>query len=78
MALSTVSSKGQITLPAQIRASLGINSKDKIQILLRDNEIVLKPMKSFRELRGTIPFKKGDIRSKVAEAVAKHVTEMDE
>jgi AbrB family looped-hinge helix DNA binding protein len=56
MTLSTVSSKGQITLPAQIRASLGINSKDKVQILLRDNEIVLKPVKSFRELRGTNPF----------------------
>ena len=78
MTLSTVSSKGQITLPAKIRASLGINSKDKIQIIMRDNEIVLKPLKSFRELRGTIPFKKGDSRKKVAEAVAKHVMEIED
>ncbi len=77
MALSTVSSKGQITLPAKIRASLGINSKDKIQIIMRDNEIVLKPLKSFRDLRGSIPFKKGDSRKKMAEAVAQHIMEMD-
>ena len=78
MSLSTVSSKGQVTLPAKMRASLGINSKDKVQILLRDNEIVLKPVKSFRELRGTISFKKGDSRTKATEAAAKHVMEMDE
>lgn len=78
MALSTVSSKGQITLPAKIRASLGINSKDKIQIIMRDNEIILKPVKSFRDLRGSIPFKKGDSRKEMAEAVAKHVMEMDD
>lgn len=78
MALSTVSSKGQITLPAKIRSVFGINSKDKVQFIIRDNEIILKPMKSFRELRGSIPFKKGDSRKKVAEAVAKHVMETDD
>ena len=78
MALSTVSSKGQVTLPAKIRASLGINSKDKVQIIIRDNEIILKPVKSFRDLRGTVPFKKGDSRKKIAESVAKHVMEMDD
>lgn len=77
MTLSTISSKGQVTLPAKIRAHLGINLKDKVQILIRNDEIILKPVKSFRELRGTIPFKKGDSREKVTEAVAKHVLEMD-
>lgn len=77
MTLSTISSKGQVTLPAKIRAHLGINTKDKVQILIRDNEIVLKPVKSFRDLRGTIPFKKGNSREKAEEEVAKHVLEMD-
>jgi AbrB family looped-hinge helix DNA binding protein len=77
MALLTISSKGQVTIPAKIRAHLGINTKDKVQILIRDDEIILKPAKSFRELRGTISFKKGDSRKKALEAVSKHVLEMD-
>jgi AbrB family looped-hinge helix DNA binding protein len=75
MSHATVSSKGQVTLPAKLREKLGIRSKDKVQFLLRENEIVIKPLRSFRELRGTISPKKGDPRKVVYEAVAKHVME---
>ena len=70
MSLATVSSKGQVTLPANIRTKLGIQSKDKVQFIIRDDEIVIKPLKSFRELRGSIAPKKGDIRKTVRTAVA--------
>ena len=78
MSLATVSSKGQITLPAKIRAKLGINSKDKVQFLIRDDEIIIKPVPSFRELRGTINLKKGDTRKRIGKAVAEHVLEKDD
>jgi AbrB family looped-hinge helix DNA binding protein len=78
MSLATVSSKGQITLPARIRAELGIRSKDKVRFFLRDNEIVIKPMKSFRELKGTVAPRKGDPRKSAEDAAARHVMENDD
>ena len=75
MSLATVSSKGQITLPTKIRKILGIRSKDKVQFIIRDNEIVIKPLRSFRELRGTIKPKKGDPRKVARDAIAKHIME---
>ena len=76
MSLATVSSKGQVTLPAKIRAMLGIRSKDKVQFIIRDNEIIIKPLRSFRELRGTIKPKKGDPRKAARDAAARHVMEL--
>lgn len=76
MSLATVSSKGQVTLPSQIRKILGIRSKDKVQFIIRDNEIIIKPLRSFRELRGTLKPKKGDPRKTARAAVARHVIEL--
>lgn len=78
MSLATVSSKGQITLPAKIRTKLGIRSKDKVQFFVRNNEIIIKPLRSFRELRGTITPRKGDSRKAMHEAVAMHVMESND
>jgi AbrB family looped-hinge helix DNA binding protein len=38
-----VSSKGQVTLPAAMRAKLGITAGSHIHFVLRDNELVIKP-----------------------------------
>ena len=76
MSLATVSSKGQVTLPAKIRTILGIRSKDKVQFIIRGNEIIIKPLRSLRELRGTIKPKKGDPRKVAQDSVARHVMEL--
>ena len=47
--LSVVTRKGQITLPAEIRRSLGIREGDKVAISLGDSEeapVILRPMHS--------------------------------
>ena len=75
MSLATVSSKGQITLPVKIRALLGIRSKDKVQLIIRNNEVVIKPLRSFRELKGSLQKKEGDPRKVARDAAAKHVME---
>ena len=77
MSLATVSSKGQITLPSKIRAELGIQSKDKVRIFIRDEELIVKPLRSFRELRGSISAKKGDQRKVFQKAVARHVMDAE-
>ncbi len=51
--LSVVTRKGQITLPAEIRKSLGIREGDKVAISLSDTEkgeVVLRPVRSVAEL----------------------------
>lgn len=50
--LSVVTRKGQITLPAEIRKSLGIKEGDKVAFLLGNSEeapIILKPTRSVAE-----------------------------
>ncbi len=78
MSFATISSKGQITLPSKMRSKLGIRSKDKVQFLLKDNEIIIRPLRSFRELRGTVTPRKGDSGKAVRDAVARHVMEMSD
>jgi len=38
----TVSEKGQITIPKEVRDRLGILKGDKIIVYLKDNEIIMK------------------------------------
>ncbi len=42
-ARATVSTKGQVTLPAAMRAKLGIHAGSHIQFELRGQELVIKP-----------------------------------
>lgn len=45
MVTATLTSKGQITVPKQIRESLHLHNGDKVQFLLRnDGEAILKPI----------------------------------
>lgn len=77
MGFSTVSSKGQITLPSSLRNTLDIKPKDKVELSIRDGEIILRPVRSFRNLRGSVRPRKGDYRKAVEKAVAKHVIGKD-
>ena len=77
MSFATVTTKGQITLPAEIRSRLGIRCKDKVRLYVRDDEIVIQPLRSFRELRGSLPTRKGDPRKAMEDAAARHATETD-
>lgn len=47
-----VSSKGQITLPAPMRRKLGIEAHSQVEIILREDEIVVRPLRPISELRG--------------------------
>jgi len=47
-----VSDKGQVTLPARMRKKLGIKSKSKMEVELRENEIVLRPVRSIKDVKG--------------------------
>ncbi len=45
MALSTLTSKGQITIPKSLRESMSIDAGDKIEFIINEqNEVVIKPI----------------------------------
>jgi AbrB family looped-hinge helix DNA binding protein len=49
-----VSSKGQVTLPAAMRAQLGIGPGSHIQFELRGRELVIKPEVPMSAYRGML------------------------
>lgn len=52
---TTITQKGQATIPAQIRKSLGIKPKSKIVFELKnDLEATIKPVVDFFTLQGSI------------------------
>ena len=52
MPMSTISTKGQITLPAALRRKLGIKAHDRVSVELADNAIVIKPAVDIFEIEG--------------------------
>ena len=50
----TVSSKGQVTLPASMRATLGITIGSRIQFELRGGELVVRPELPMSTYRGML------------------------
>jgi AbrB family looped-hinge helix DNA binding protein len=60
MASATVTSKGQITIPKDVRERLGLEAGDRVVFVVQsDRDVVLKPAKTdIRELHGML-YRKG-------------------
>ena len=57
--VSTISSKGQITLPVEIRTRLGVKSGDQVEFYVEDGKTVLRPVRAagdpFERWAGAFP-----------------------
>ncbi|EDM72265.1 transcriptional regulator, AbrB family protein [Roseobacter sp. AzwK-3b] len=51
---STVTVKGQTTLPKDVRVALGLTSGDKVRYLILDGEVRILKARSVKELRGIL------------------------
>jgi AbrB family looped-hinge helix DNA binding protein len=51
---STVTVKGQTTLPRDVRFALGLSSGDKVRYLILDGEVRILKARSVKELRGIL------------------------
>jgi len=75
MRVTTISSKGQITLPAQMRKKLRIKPNDRVTIDAVDDTLVIKRAPDLFELKGflgkAIPQRRE--RERMQRAVAVHV-----
>jgi AbrB family looped-hinge helix DNA binding protein len=53
---SSVSPKGQVTIPAEIRAILGVKPKDKVAFEVKEGEVVIRPARgSLAALYRSVP-----------------------
>lgn len=52
--LSTVTAKGQITIPADIRNRFKIQPNDRVDFFVDDERIVITPVKTLKQLRGVV------------------------
>lgn len=56
MALSTITSKGQMTLPKEVRDRLNLKPGDRLDVSIQDRRIVLTPKTlHISDLRGVLP-----------------------
>ncbi len=51
---STVTIKGQTTLPRDVRAALGLTSGDRVRYVILDGEVRILKARSVKELRGLL------------------------
>ena len=58
MLQSVVTSKGQTTIPKEIRKLLGLKPNDRLFYLIEEGKVVLRPLHGdILELRGSVPAK---------------------
>lgn len=65
---ATVTSKGQVTLPKDVRVALGLKAGDKVLFRVHKDKAVLAKVPSFLDLAGGVPVparKKGAAWSRV-------------
>lgn len=51
---STITVKGQTTLPRDVRAALGLASGDRVRYVILDGEVRIVKARSVKELRGIL------------------------
>lgn len=68
MSSAKVTSKGQITIPQDVRERLGLEAGDRVVFVVQsDRDVVLKPAKTdVRELHGML-YRKGQQRHSIEE-----------
>jgi len=70
----SITSQGQISIPAPIRKSLGLSKYKKANVSVEKNNIVISPIKDFFELRGSFKTNKKPLSSeKLHELFAKEM-----
>ena len=54
MGKTRITSKGQVTIPKQIREELKLKESDNLEVRIVDNTIVMENFESFDDLKGSL------------------------
>lgn len=71
---TSVTQKGQATIPAPIRKKLGIKPNTRIIFEIKDNEVTLKPIPDFFSMKGSIKSEKPFDIDAMDQSVAKAIS----
>ena len=52
--LSTVTTKGQVTIPKPIRDALGIGPNDRVAFIREGERVLLQPLRTLKAFRGAV------------------------
>lgn len=55
MTTVTLSAKGQVVIPGEIRRRLGLKPGQRLQVMANEGHITLIPLRPMRELMGSVP-----------------------
>ena len=55
---STITQKGQVTIPYFIRQKMALETGSKVSFILENKKIILSPLPSFFDFRGSIKSRK--------------------
>lgn len=77
---STITQKGQVTIPIEIREQLGLKPKDRVRFDIEDGVVVMKPVESkILTYYGSVPMKLPDddraLREEIERAFADEVVD---
>jgi AbrB family looped-hinge helix DNA binding protein len=78
MSHSTITSKGQTTIPGDIRKALGIRAGDRLEYVAEGDRALIRVHPGTRSLKGVLASKKGkgmsfaQIREAAAKAAGRH------
>jgi AbrB family looped-hinge helix DNA binding protein len=76
---SSVTSKGQVTIPKTIRDWLNIRTNDRVEFVREGNRVILVPVRTLKDLRGAVPARRKidfpEERRRAKAAVARRVRE---
>ena len=75
MLTSTITQKGQVTIPKKIRNALNLKTNDKVIFVRRGNSIIIKPVRDVSSLRGIIRVNNSQDFVSIREKVKNKVSE---
>lgn len=52
--ISTITTKGQVTIPVSIRKKYGLYANDRVDFTIEGDKIVFIPVKTLRDFRGSV------------------------
>ncbi len=52
--LSTITTKGQVTIPKKLRDLFGMSPHDKVDFSAKGDMLILRPVKTLQDLRGCV------------------------
>lgn len=55
--MSTVTTKGQVTIPKPIRDAMGIIPNDRVAFIREGERVLLQPIRTLKAFRGTVKTK---------------------